>query len=263
MGEGPASLIALLLLHMLLEFGVPIGHFKIGQPRNVFGTLGTAAIRAIAVAVVFWPHSQNRALSCLIAAIVALNWALVTTYVPRYVKNPTISFILIQSTHIASLAAAWTIAEGLLSQVFGYALALGSARVLAILLAYVVVMRPASTFIAAVLNPWLCTIDNSGSLKSAGTLIGYLERVLILTFVLLKRWDAIGFLLAAKSILRFNDLKGDDQRSLSEYVLLGTLLSVAIAIAVGLMLFWTLESWTQPSNAATAGSSLKKLLSAL
>jgi hypothetical protein len=71
-------------------------------------------------------------------------------------------------------------------------------------------------------------------LKKAGTLIGYLERALILTFVLLDQWGAIGFLLTAKSILRFNDIKGDEQRSLSEYVLLGTLVSFAVSIAVGL-----------------------------
>jgi hypothetical protein len=52
--------------------------------------------------------------------------------------------------------------------------------------------------------------------------------------VLLDQWGAIGFLLTAKSILRFNDIKGDEQRSLSEYVLLGTLVSFAVSIAVGL-----------------------------
>ncbi|MFO7902720.1 MAG: hypothetical protein R6U98_08675, partial [Pirellulaceae bacterium] len=37
----------------------------------------------------------------------------------------------------------------------------------------------------------------------AGLWIGRLERVLILTFFLLQRFEAIGFLIAAKSIFRF------------------------------------------------------------
>jgi hypothetical protein len=43
------------------------------------------------------------------------------------------------------------------------------------------------------------------------------------------------FLLAAKSIFRFGDLKKVKDRKLTEYVLIGTLLSFGIAILVGLI----------------------------
>jgi hypothetical protein len=102
------------------------------------------------------------------------------------------------------------------------------------LLGYVLVLKPASVLIGSVLSPWLASVNTQGTLKSAGTLIGNLERVLIVTFVLLGQWEAIGFLLTAKSILRFNDIKGVEQRALSEYVLLGTLLSFTTSIAIGL-----------------------------
>ncbi|ELS26059.1 hypothetical protein ppKF707_2295 [Metapseudomonas furukawaii] len=58
---------------------------------------------------------------------------------------------------------------------------------------------------------------------------------MILTFVLLQQWEAVGFLLTAKSILRFNEVKGANHHARSEYILLGTLLSFSISIGAGLM----------------------------
>jgi len=65
-----------------------------------------------------------------------------------------------------------------------------------------------------------------------GSKIGYIERTLIFIFVLLGRFDALGFLLAAKSILRFSESKSD--KAYAEYVLYGTLLSVLAALLIGL-----------------------------
>jgi hypothetical protein len=62
-----------------------------------------------------------------------------------------------------------------------------------------------------------------------------LERLLIYCFILTGHFEAIGFLLAAKSIFRFGDLKEAQDRKLTEYVLIGTLLSFGIAIATGLL----------------------------
>ncbi|EXF44568.1 hypothetical protein BAY1663_03037 [Pseudomonas sp. BAY1663] len=84
------------------------------------------------------------------------------------------------------------------------------------------------------LRPWQERIGTDDSLVNGGASVGYLERGLILTLVLLGQWQAIGFLLTAKSILRFNELKGRNNRQRSEYVLLGTLLSFTLSIAVGL-----------------------------
>jgi hypothetical protein len=46
------------------------------------------------------------------------------------------------------------------------------------------------------------------------------------------QFDAVGFLIAAKSILRFKD----DNTLKTEYVLIGTMLSFGIAIACGLLI---------------------------
>ena len=66
----------------------------------------------------------------------------------------------------------------------------------------------------------------------SGALIGTIERWLIVFFIFLQQYEAIGFLVAAKSILRFSETKESEK---SEYVLAGTLVSIAIAVACGIM----------------------------
>ena len=107
------------------------------------------------------------------------------------------------------------------------------ARLLAILgIAYFLVLFPASAIIRRVLKRWIEQLPNSSSsLVNAGAMIGYLERVLLLTFILIGQYTAVGFVLALKAAYRFKDT-GDHPQS--EYMLMGTFLSLAITLAVGL-----------------------------
>lgn len=74
------------------------------------------------------------------------------------------------------------------------------------------------------------------SLKDAGKWIGMLERCVILACIATGRYEGIGILIAAKSILRFNDLKGEHSQKQTEYVLIGTLMSFITGILSGLLL---------------------------
>lgn len=65
-----------------------------------------------------------------------------------------------------------------------------------------------------------------------GATIGVLERLLIVTFILVGAEAAIGLVVAAKTIARFRQL---DDRDFAEYYLLGTLASVSVAIVTGLV----------------------------
>ena len=60
-----------------------------------------------------------------------------------------------------------------------------------------------------------------------------MERFLVLTFILLGRFDAAGLTIAAKSLLRFKD----NEKLKTEYVLIGTLLSITIAVVCALVVF--------------------------
>ena len=65
-------------------------------------------------------------------------------------------------------------------------------------------------------------------LDNGGMWIGQLERILILMFILFHVPTGIGFLIAAKSILRFSEAR--EEQKLAEYVLIGTFLSFGLAI---------------------------------
>lgn len=71
-------------------------------------------------------------------------------------------------------------------------------------------------------------------LDDAGLYIGWLERFLVLTAVVIGSPEAAGLVAAAKSIFRFEDMK--QGRAFAEYFLLGTFLSVSEALAAGLFL---------------------------
>ena len=98
--------------------------------------------------------------------------------------------------------------------------------------AVLVCWRPANLFIKLMLQYFSVNMpeDDDGGFK-AGALIGTIERWLILFFVIIQRYDALGFLIAAKSIIRF----GEKEKAKTEYVLAGTLLSVFIAVLTGVL----------------------------
>ncbi|WP_445733023.1 DUF3307 domain-containing protein [Mariniflexile sp.] len=75
---------------------------------------------------------------------------------------------------------------------------------------------------------------NNESLEDAGKYIGILERILVFIFIIAGHWEAVGFLITAKSVFRFGDLKESKHRQLTEYILIGTLISFGIAILTGI-----------------------------
>ena len=74
--------------------------------------------------------------------------------------------------------------------------------------------------------------ENIG-LVSAGAWIGYIERCLAISFIFMGQFAGIGFLVATKTIFRFGDLTKNKDMKLTEYMMLGTLLSYAIALFIG------------------------------
>lgn len=84
--------------------------------------------------------------------------------------------------------------------------------------------------------------ESDDSLAKAGRYIGILERLFVFTFVITNHWEAIGFLLAAKSVFRFGDLTSSKDRKLTEYILIGTLLSFGLAIFLGVLYLYILKN---------------------
>lgn len=110
----------------------------------------------------------------------------------------------------------------------------------AVAVAVLVCWKPANIFIKLMLKH--CSVGIQGDKDSdfnAGGLIGTIERWLTLIFVCLQRYDALGLLIAAKSIIRFSEA----QNNRSEYVLAGTLLSIFIAVLAGMLVMCSLRIW--------------------
>ena len=106
---------------------------------------------------------------------------------------------------------------------------------IALLLGLLICLKPSNIIIKEIFKAASIKVnkgsddDDAEDLPNAGKLIGVVERLLSLVFVLLGQYEAVGFIIAAKSLLRFAE--GDKAKS--EYVLIGTLLSFSMAIFVG------------------------------
>jgi hypothetical protein len=112
--------------------------------------------------------------------------------------------------------------------------------------AVLLLTTPASIIIKKVISLW--TPDENGTkeadLQNAGKYIGILERLFVFFFIMTGYFASIGFLMAAKSIFRFGDLTKSNDRKLTEYVLIGTLMSFGLAIAAGFCAKFVLKTLT-------------------
>jgi uncharacterized membrane protein YidH (DUF202 family) len=151
----------------------------------------------------------------------------------RPINNDRILFFLDQLAHIAILfwvANNWSLHFDIQTYI--------TEKNLLFLLAIILLTSVTSIVLKVIFSIWKKEIEEiskkDSSLENAGKYIGMLERLLVFSFVLLNQWEAIGFLLAAKSVFRFGDLTKAKDRQLTEYILIGTLLSFGIAIIIGL-----------------------------
>lgn len=99
---------------------------------------------------------------------------------------------------------------------------------------FVLITSPAGIFTGMFLNA-VIPDKNKKSKPDVSAWIGIFERVLIIIFITTGQFSAIGFLIAAKSVFRFNDTREEGNKK-AEFFLLGTLISFTLAIVIGLLL---------------------------
>jgi len=141
------------------------------------------------------------------------------------------AFFIDQALHIATFIGASILYSTLLdwNPILITALPLKTIVLIAV---FLFLTKPANIVIREIFHLFDISFSNSKGqdLPNAGRLIGITERWMVLVFVLIGQFSAVGFLIAAKSILRFKD--GDLIKT--EYVLIGTMLSFSLAIAAAL-----------------------------
>lgn len=143
-------------------------------------------------------------------------------------------FLIDQLLHMVSILFLWMIWQGV--SISGRDVLTGEHWLY--LLAFVIVTRVSDVVLQKVLSQWAPELADGEeeSLHRAGQYIGVLERLFVCAFVVLGNFQAIGFLIAAKSVFRFGDLRKARDRKLTEYILIGTLLSFGLAMGTGLFL---------------------------
>jgi hypothetical protein len=160
----------------------------------------------------------------------------------------TYLYLADQGVHFVTIVLIWTINQNLFAEVL-QTLQLPFLRYnwSVILMGYLLVTTPLGYIIGLatqkiqtqtpddnITNPEQNTEPKS---DRNGLWIGVFERIIILTFVLLEQYEAIGFLITGKSIIRFS-AKNEGIRS--EYVLLGTMASYGVTILLGVILKYVL-----------------------
>ena len=158
-----------------------------------------------------------------------------------YQKENALTFFADQLLHVLVIIVIWIAwfqpVNWLSSHISGF---LNNYNFWLIATAYLITIFPLAYLLGFATQRWRNDIEkfvdrSSTSLSEAGKWIGVFERILVLTFVLNNHFEGIGFLIAAKSILRFNDIKGENMRKEAEYVLIGTLMSFAASIIIGII----------------------------
>lgn len=158
-------------------------------------------------------------------------------------NDGALAYIADQFLHFVSVAfAAWLLSPAMpfaeMALLLDRVRALPS-RLLFIPIVYVGVIFGGGYLIRALTRPLAKSInleqpDKGGEpMQNAGLYIGWLERFLLLTALMMQSPGTAGLILAAKAIARYPEFKSEH---FAEYFLIGTLLSFSIAVLGGVIL---------------------------
>jgi len=212
---------ALLFAHALADFVLQTG-WMVARKRHLPALAAHGGVvLATAVAAT---GSLHPALVALALAHLAIDLA--KTFAPRGL----LSFLADQAAHLVTLAALAAWQPGLWAA-GAWAAWPWLTPLMAIAAGAVLATRAGGFALGLLMAPW--AENTPRGLLNGGRAIGHLERGLIFLLVLAGQAEGIGFLIAAKSVLRFGTV-GDD-RAVSEYVIIGTLASFGWAIAVSFL----------------------------
>jgi hypothetical protein len=231
MMPGAIWLTKLVLSHLLTDFVLQPSSRVEDRQRKHFASgklyLHVLLTALVAYMLIGWQYWQV-ALIILVTHFLIDGWK---SYRPRRAQY----FVIDQLLHLAVIAGCWLLTFGE-EGVFAYIhrLLTTDLRVWIVSAGFVFVTSPAGILIGQLTSQWSNKInDPENSLANAGKWIGMVERVIVVILVLQNQYSAIGLLVAAKGIIRFNEK--DRQEVKTEYLVIGTLMSIGVAILTGLL----------------------------
>ena len=219
---------ALLFAHTLADFLFQT-NWMVQNKRHVTPMLAhIAVVLATAIIMAGTLHPVLFVLAGLHMAVDAIKTA--------YFSNRLRPFLVDQAVHIGIIIALAALQPDLWAHGV-WANDPRLASVMALLAGLLIVTQAGGYAIGMLMRPWAGNAPEG--LPSGGRVIGTLERGLIYLLILTGQAAGIGFLIAAKSVLRFGAVK--DEGKLSEYVIIGTLASFGWAIAASAGTIWLLK----------------------
>lgn len=237
---GPGGLLLALLLagHVAGDFLLQTGAMVARKGSNLSWLLLHAGVVTAAHAVLLLPFLSFECIPLLL--FLGAGHVLFDRLKSNARGDRLRWFGLDQGLHLAVLLGVWGIwlawlgAEPWLEMSRDTVQVLTAAAVVGA--AYVFNGQGGSAVVGGLLSRYQFAITRSpeemGKEMSRGRVIGVLERMIVLSLVLTDQWGALGLVFAGKSIARFRDL---ESRAFCEYYLIGTLSSMLVAIASGLL----------------------------
>ena len=242
--------LAIYLAHLLTDFVFQttriVSNKRRGEWRGYLIHGATHYFAVLAIVTLVDPHRfptlsfQLLALSLSLVHLL-VDWAKVSLTKSHRIPDNALAFVLDQAVHLVTVIGAVFLLVHPSVQTF--VLWLNRIRflqesILLVSVVYVLVIFGGGYFIRALIGPlWKeeqgQTAKEHEEVINAGLYIGWLERFLVLTALFLQSPATVGFILAAKSIARYPELKSV---RFAEYFLIGTLLSVTIAISGAIIL---------------------------
>jgi hypothetical protein len=223
--------VALMTAHLLADFVLQTRRMA-QRKTNVLVLLGHALVVAglsygLAGAWIAWE----------IPAVILVTHAAVDYIKVRSKRHGLIAFALDQTAHVAVIAVLvrrLPLTPAALHWVGR--LGDGVSSALVVVAGVIVATKVAGVVIEKVIRPFqeqLSTASDDRGFLAGGETIGRLERFLVFLFILSDEAGAIGFLIAAKSLLRFSELRGGHRKE-AEYVIIGTMWSLACGLLAAL-----------------------------
>lgn len=237
-------LIKLLIAHLLGDFFFQPKRWTNKRQRYKFRSVHLyfhAFVHGVLAYILIGDWSQ------FLIPVVIILFHFIFDGLKAYFIDRPILFFIDQGLHILVFFFLWIAFYGNWSMISEMTDSLSNPLVLIVLVAYLLILSPAAVIVRIMTEKYQPDMSHGPAgfmreketeeiigLKDAGRFIGILERFLILTFILLQQYMLIGLLIAAKSVLRYSDIKSNYDRKRVEYILIGTLLSFSIAIITGI-----------------------------
>lgn len=244
--------LAIYLGHLLADFPFQTdrlvqqkrsGNFVAYAIHGLIHYVCTAMLLAFLVPGSIFSLRTQLALAGLALVHLPIDFAKIRLTAKRSVKDGTWAYLVDQAIHLLTVAAAAYLVtpSGALAALVAALDRVRTVRnaVILVPVVYVAVIFGGGYFVRLLTRSLAEGAGSSSremsaeSLQNAGLYIGWLERFLVMTALLLQSPAMIGLIFTAKSIVRYPEFKSE---RFAEYFLIGTLLSLSIAILGGAIL---------------------------